>query len=261
MNPSLAVRLRQRVRWILNRIGLYVYSAWMTATLAQRTIWYGAVAGLRRLAMGLTTRQVAAVAGLVALVVTPSVLFIMEHRSHAASKRAYDTLLFDSASETAYLRSSLRELLLEQARLTDVLLEAGHRVVSGDQLMVKVVATGYSSTVIETDDTPFITAHNTATREGILALSRDLLEIYTPGAPFRFGDRVHVSGLGEFIVEDSMNKRYTNRIDIWFPSREEAFSFGVREAYLSTTCPDYDVLAKDAANADVVSDATSDALD
>jgi 3D (Asp-Asp-Asp) domain-containing protein len=97
-----------------------------------------------------------------------------------------------------------------------------------------VIATGYSSSIYETDSTPFITASNTRTREGILALSRDLLKRYTPGAPFDFGDRVHVPGLGEFIVEDSMNSRWNNRIDIWFPSRLEAVRFGVKEVYLRT---------------------------
>ncbi len=119
---------------------------------------------------------------------------------------------------------------------------------SPDEVMVKVVATGYSSTPIETDDTPFITAANTPTRDGILALSRDLLSEYTRGAPFSFGDRVHVSDLGEFIVEDTMNKRWRNRIDIWFPSRGQAFQFGVREAYLSTTLTDYDSFAQEDAS-------------
>jgi hypothetical protein len=74
-----------------------------------------------------------------------------------------------------------------------------------------------------------------------LALSRDLLKRYTPGAPFDFGDRVHVSGLGEFIVEDSMNQRWNNRIDIWFPSRLQALHFGVKEVYLRTISEDLTV--------------------
>jgi hypothetical protein len=66
-------------------------------------------------------------------------------------------------------------------------------------------------------------------------MSRDLLSEYTPGAPFSFGDRAHISGLGDFLVEDAMSSRWTNRIDVWFPSRELAVRFGLREVVLSRT--------------------------
>jgi 3D (Asp-Asp-Asp) domain-containing protein len=89
--------------------------------------------------------------------------------------------------------------------------------------------------VAETDTTPFITAANTSTRLGVLAVSRDLLSEYTPGAPFSFGDRAHISGLGDFLVEDVMSARWTNRIDVWFPTREQAVRFGLREVVLSRT--------------------------
>ena len=64
-------------------------------------------------------------------------------------------------------------------------------------------------------------------------LSRDLLNCYTPGAPFSFGDVVHVSGVGDFIVEDTMNARWDNRVDVWFPDRMEALRFGVRGVYIT----------------------------
>ena len=35
----------------------------------------------------------------------------------------------------------------------------------------------------ETDDTPFLTAMCTVTAPGVIALSRDLLRTFTPGAP------------------------------------------------------------------------------
>lgn len=169
------------------------------------------------------------------LIIAPTALFIMEHERHKTQRAKYRALAMRSAAETTFLETSVRELLAEQNRLSQMLLDTGHAMRSGDQVVVKVVATGYSSTVMETDDTPFITAANTPTREGILALSRDLLSHYTSGAPFSFGDRVRIPGVGEFIVEDSMNARWSNRVDVWFPSRVEALRFGVREAYLTTT--------------------------
>ena len=96
-----------------------------------------------------------------------------------------------------------------------------------------VIVTGYSSTPGQTDSTPFITAWNTTVQDGVIALSRDLLKRYTLGAPFAFGDIVEIEGLGVFTVEDTMNRRWTNRADIWFPTRAEAKRFGSRELLLT----------------------------
>ena len=125
------------------------------------------------------------------------------------------------------------------ASLRQHLLDAGVPVYDENgSVSLKVLGTGYSSSVIETDNTPFITAANTRTRPGVVALSRDLLQRYTPGAPFDFGDRIHIAGLGEYSVEDSMNRRWTKRIDIWFPSRSEAFYFGKKNLYRSKLSPE-----------------------
>ncbi|MDH4037448.1 MAG: 3D domain-containing protein [Candidatus Krumholzibacteria bacterium] len=99
---------------------------------------------------------------------------------------------------------------------------------SGREVAVTVTVTGYTSRPEETDDTPFITAANTQTRPGVIALSRDLLRRYTPDAPFTFGDVIHISGVGDFVVEDSMNSRWRKRADIWFESLSQARSFGRR---------------------------------
>jgi 3D (Asp-Asp-Asp) domain-containing protein len=93
---------------------------------------------------------------------------------------------------------------------------------------IPVTVTGYSSTPDQTDDTPYITAANTRVRPGIIALSRDLLREFTPGAPFGYGDRLEIEGVGSFLVEDTMNPRYTQRADIWFSTRTAARRWGVR---------------------------------
>lgn len=81
-----------------------------------------------------------------------------------------------------------------------------------------VEASGYSSTPDQTDDTPFITAKGTYVRDGIVATNMlpfgTLIRI-----PSAFGDKV-------FVVEDRMNKRYQNHIDVWFPDRQSALEFG-----------------------------------
>jgi 3D (Asp-Asp-Asp) domain-containing protein len=96
----------------------------------------------------------------------------------------------------------------------------------GREVAVQVSVSGYTSRICETDDTPFITAANTLTRPGVVALSRDLLKRYTPGAPFDFGDVVHLAGIGDFVVEDAMAGRWQRRADIWFEHVAQAKTFG-----------------------------------
>jgi 3D (Asp-Asp-Asp) domain-containing protein len=98
---------------------------------------------------------------------------------------------------------------------------------------VQAVVTGYSSTPDQTDDTPWLTAWSTQTRPGVIALSRDLLRTFTEGAPFDFGDRILVAGVGVFLVEDTMADRWTNRADIWFRTRTQAQQWGRRETLLA----------------------------
>jgi 3D (Asp-Asp-Asp) domain-containing protein len=102
---------------------------------------------------------------------------------------------------------------------------------------IPITVTGYSSTVDQTDDSPYTTAMNTPVRPGIIALSRDLLRQFTPGAPFRFGDVVELEGVGVYTVEDTMNPRYAKRADIWFGSREAAQRWGRRTIHLARLTP------------------------
>jgi 3D (Asp-Asp-Asp) domain-containing protein len=98
----------------------------------------------------------------------------------------------------------------------------------GGGLSLLVTVTGYSSSLSETDDSPGITATSAEAGPGVIALSQDLLAEFTPGAPFRFHDRVEIAGLGVFQVEDTMNPRWAMRADVWFPSRDDALAWGRR---------------------------------
>ncbi|MFH1679367.1 MAG: hypothetical protein ABIH26_01840 [Candidatus Eisenbacteria bacterium] len=93
---------------------------------------------------------------------------------------------------------------------------------------LEVVVTAYSPRECETDSTPGLTAISTPARPGVIALSRDLIRAFNPTAPFRFGDRVRVEGIGEFVVEDTMNERWSRRADIFLESTEEAIRWGKR---------------------------------
>lgn len=109
----------------------------------------------------------------------------------------------------------------QQARQTNTRTDQ-EVVVLGER---RVIATAYSSTPDQTDDTPCHTAdqfdlcHNNI--ENVIANN---------GLPFGtlvrfpdlYGDRL-------FAVRDRMNSRYgPERIDFWFRSRERAVAFGVK---------------------------------
>ena len=103
-------------------------------------------------------------------------------------------------------------------------------------------ATGYNSLESQTDDTPFITAIGSQTRPGIVAISRDLLAGSIPygslvrlkdlggyrgGGYGKFQDKLDAQGL--FIVEDTLHRRKTQQVDVWFESYYEALQWGVRK--------------------------------
>lgn len=84
----------------------------------------------------------------------------------------------------------------------------------------KFKVTAYSSSPDETDDTPDITALGTKTRKGVIA--SNFLPFGTKiKMPELFGDTV-------FTVEDRMNRRFQDRLDVWFPTKEEAKRFGLQ---------------------------------
>ena len=98
--------------------------------------------------------------------------------------------------------------------------ETPKRVVS----KVLVVITAYSSTVWQTDDTPFITASGTQVRDGIVATN--ILPMGTMiKIPDLYGDRV-------FVVEDRMHPRKNYQVDIWFPDYLTALNFGAKYSYI-----------------------------
>ena len=94
--------------------------------------------------------------------------------------------------------------------------------------LIPVTVTTYNPVEAQTDDTPLVTASNKKVKEGMVALSRDLEEEFD----LEFGDEVYLLGLGRFIFEDRMHKRWRRRADILMLSEEEARVFGVRCSFL-----------------------------
>jgi len=90
---------------------------------------------------------------------------------------------------------------------------------------VKVVITAYSSTISQTDDTPFVTASGKNVEDGIVA--NNMLPFGTEvKIPELYGDKV-------FVVEDRMHsKKGYYHVDIWFPEYEQAKEFGSKTTYI-----------------------------
>lgn len=87
--------------------------------------------------------------------------------------------------------------------------------------VIKTTITAYSSTVDQTDSTPFITASGSWVRDGIAAAN--FLPFGTRiRIPAYFGDKI-------FTIEDRMNARFNNRVDVWFSARQQALNFGIKE--------------------------------
>jgi murein DD-endopeptidase MepM/ murein hydrolase activator NlpD/3D (Asp-Asp-Asp) domain-containing protein len=98
-----------------------------------------------------------------------------------------------------------------------------------------ITATAYTSAVAETDSRPNETATGTTTGPGTLAVSRDLLSIIPYGSVVRLrvtGAPASIKRMVEgrlFYVEDTMAARWTRKVDVWFPERSAALSWGNRQ--------------------------------
>lgn len=86
--------------------------------------------------------------------------------------------------------------------------------------------TAYNSDAGQTDDSPCITANSFNVCEN--GVEDTIAANFLPFGskikiPELFGDRV-------FIVRDRMNKRFSNRIDVWMIEKSDAIKFGVKVA-------------------------------
>lgn len=89
-----------------------------------------------------------------------------------------------------------------------------------------IVITAYNSEPGQTDDSPCITANGfNVCKNGVEdTVAANFLPFGTKvKIPALFGDRV-------FVVRDRMNRRFSNRVDVWMIERPDAVNFGVKMA-------------------------------
>ncbi len=96
----------------------------------------------------------------------------------------------------------------------------------------KVTATAYTSTINQTDSTPFLAAWNNKIKPGdkIIAVSWDLLR----KNGLKNGAKVKIAGLkGYYTVRDKMHKRWRRKIDIYMGlDRKKALKWGRRKVHI-----------------------------
>jgi len=88
------------------------------------------------------------------------------------------------------------------------------------------VVTAYNSEPGQTDDSPCITANNFNVCDN--GIEDTIAANFLP-----FGSKVKIPELfGErvFVVRDRMNRRFSNRVDVWMIERPDAVKFGVKMA-------------------------------
>lgn len=83
---------------------------------------------------------------------------------------------------------------------------------------IKVLVTGYSSTVDQCDADPFTTASGTRVHQGTLACP----------SQYPFGTQVVINGVGTFVCEDRGGAITGNHFDMWFSTRKQAKEWGKR---------------------------------
>lgn len=119
----------------------------------------------------------------------------------------------------AMIKDSLNTYMVEMAAALDLFTE-GH----------PLVFTAYNALVGQTDDTPNITASNKEIFPGVLALSRELITRYGHGGNIQYGDKVWV--VVPMQVEDTMNKRWRGRGDVFMMDYDQAVQFGRKSGIL-----------------------------
>jgi len=115
----------------------------------------------------------------------------------------------DLAQKTA----TARKQLVEEARLLQKAMNMSP--------VRTVTVTAYNPTTDQCDADPLIAASMRKVRSGTIAVSRDLFD-----QGWVFGRKVRIEGYGIFEINDLMNKRFTQRIDIFMWDEGQARNFG-----------------------------------
>lgn len=92
-------------------------------------------------------------------------------------------------------------------------------------LVGNLTVTSYRSVPEQTDDSPFFTSIGERVNNSGVAVSQDLLK----AGVIKYGDILYVEGYGFKVVNDTMNARHKNHIDLWVDSFEKEKAVGTQK--------------------------------
>lgn len=90
-----------------------------------------------------------------------------------------------------------------------------------------LTVTSYRSIPSQTDSSPWITSIGERVTVRGCAVSQDLLKEH--GGPLDYGDLIYVDGFGFRFINDCMNQRHKNSIDLWVKTKDDESKVGVRK--------------------------------
>ena len=127
-----------------------------------------------------------------------------------------------ASQRTMSAKTSLIEEQAGRILFLEHLAEKVFGIVPDNMFSIPVEVTAYTASPDETNGEPWLTADMTPSRIGLLAVSRDLLD----DVGLTYGQLVILEGLGVFKVRDTMNKRFSRRVDILMAHKKAARLFG-----------------------------------
>lgn len=113
------------------------------------------------------------------------------------------------------------QIVLVQSRYITILRDRLNRMKRAKEVTI----TAYTPTKEECDNDPLVTASMRKVRLGTVAVSRDL---FAEG--WVFGMKIYIWGHGIFEINDLMNARYLDRVDIFMWDKVKAKKFGKKVA-------------------------------
>lgn len=152
-------------------------------------------------------------------IIAYSLILLMFWGVHVNREAKHKTEIENILAHEMVIKDSLNTYVEEMAAALDLFTQ-GH----------PLVFTAYNALVGQTDDTPNITASNKEIFPGVLALSRELISRYGHGGNIDYGDKVWV--VVPMQVEDTMNKRWRGRGDVYMLDYHKAVRFGRKSGIL-----------------------------
>lgn len=92
-------------------------------------------------------------------------------------------------------------------------------------LLGNMTVTSYRSVPSQTDNSPYVTSIGEKVNKSGVAVSQDLLK----RGVVKYGDILYIEGYGLKVVNDTMNPRLKNHIDIWVATYGEEKQVGTRK--------------------------------